>query len=88
MKNNFGDIKYNGFHQSGDGPIPFGDMPFDELPAGLAMAFAQDTDALTRFTNLPTDTQDDIIRRARSVKTRNEMRSLVNSISGDTTPTM
>lgn len=53
---------------------------YEELPEGLAMAFAQDTDALVRFTNLTTEAQDEIIRRARNVKTKNEMRRLVRSI--------
>ena len=57
--------------------LPGGDFP--ELPEGLAMAFAQDTAALQRFTNLSTDEQDDLIRRARSVSTRDEMRRLVKT---------
>ncbi len=59
--------------------------PYEELPEGLAMAFAQDTDALVRFTNLTTEAQDEIIRRARNVKTRSEMRRLVSSIENGPT---
>lgn len=55
-------------------------QPFEELPAGLAMAFAQDTKALVRFTNLSSEQQDEIIRRAKNVKSRDEMRRLVGSI--------
>ena len=33
-------------------------QPFEELPAGLAMAFAQNTKALARFTNLSRQEQD------------------------------
>lgn len=64
------------------------DMPKgqpDGLPAGLLMAFAQDTDALVRFTNLTTEAQDDLIKRARSVRTKNEMRRLVSSIESSPT---
>lgn len=50
------------------------------IPEGLLIAFAQDTDALVRFTDLTTEAQDDLIRRARSVRTKNEMRRLVSSI--------
>ena len=60
--------------------------PYEELPAGLAMALAQNTAALTRFTNLTTQAQDDIIRRARNVRTRNDMRRLVDTIGSS--PTM
>ncbi|MGI6195452.1 MAG: hypothetical protein ACOYIJ_08890 [Eubacteriales bacterium] len=55
-------------------------QPFEELPAGLAMAFAQNTKALARFTNLSSQEQDEIIRRAKNVKSRDEMRHLVRSI--------
>lgn len=55
------------------------DGEFSELPEGLAMAFAQDTSALSRFTNLSLAEQDDIIRRAKSVSTRDEMRRLVET---------
>ena len=53
---------------------------FAELPEGLAMAFAQDTLALKRFTALPVEAQDDVIRRARTVSTRDEMRRLIGEI--------
>lgn len=52
---------------------------FPELPEGLAMAFAQDTAALRRFTDLSVTDQDDVIRRARSVSTRDEMRRLIET---------
>lgn len=55
-------------------------LPFEELPAGLAMAFAHDTNALVRFTNLSNQQQDEIIRRAKNVKSRDEMRRLVSSL--------
>ncbi len=51
-----------------------------ELPAGLAMAFAQDTASLARFTALSNEEQDKVIEKARKVSTRGEMQSLVKSI--------
>ncbi len=57
----------------------------DGLPEGLLMAFAGDTDAFVRFTNLTTEAQDDLIKRARSVKTKNEMRRLIASIESSPT---
>ena len=57
--------------------MPSGSPP--PLPEGLAMAFAQNTVALRRFTNLSIEEQDDVIRRARSVSTRDEMRRLIDT---------
>lgn len=57
--------------------FPNGDI--SELPEGLAMALAQDTAALRRFTNLTVSVQDDVIRRARKVSTRDEMRRLIET---------
>lgn len=56
------------------------DLTASELPLGLGMAFAQDTDALRRFTGLDCDEQDALIERARQVRTRAEMQRLVASI--------
>ena len=53
---------------------------YESLPAGLAMAFAQRPEALGRFTNLSTKAQDEIIRQARNVHSKSEMRHLVDSI--------
>lgn len=55
------------------------------FPEGLLLAFAQDTDALVRFMDLTMEAQDDLIRRARSVRTKNEMRRLVSSIESSPT---
>lgn len=54
---------------------------YEELPSGLAMAFAQDTDALVRFTNLSVAEQDEIIKRAKNVRTKAEMQRLISGIS-------
>ncbi len=52
----------------------------DRLPEGLIMAFAHDTDALVRFTRMSNEAQDEIIRRAENVRTKSEMKRLVESI--------
>ena len=50
---------------------------FAELPEGLAMALAGDPDAWRRFTALPNEAQNDVIRRARAVHTRDEMHRIL-----------
>ena len=76
FENKFSPID-GGLRASNVSRLPDGE--FSELPEGLAMAFAQDTSALSRFTNLSLAEQDDIIRRAKSVSTRDEMRRLVDT---------
>ena len=71
-------INAGAYHPAWQGVTPVEE--FAELPEGLAMAFAQDTDAFHRFTAMSNSEQDDIIRRARSVHTRDEMRRLVGEI--------
>lgn len=55
---------------------------YEPLPSGLTMAFAQDIDALVRFTNLSVAEQDEIIRRAKCVRTKSEMQRLISEMSG------
>ena len=52
----------------------------EELPIGLTMELAKHSDALIRFSNMTKSQQQDIIDRAREVKSRDEMRNLVESI--------
>ena len=66
------------YHPAWQGVSPVEE--FAALPEGLAMAFAQNTDALRRFTALSIPQQDDMIRRARSVSTRDEMQRLIGEI--------
>lgn len=53
---------------------------YEALPAGLAMAFAQRPEALMKFTNLSTKAQDEIIRQARCVRSKSEMKHIVSAI--------
>lgn len=52
----------------------------DELPIGFTMELARHSDALIRFSNMEKDEQQSIIHQAREVKSRDEMRNLVESI--------
>ena len=51
-----------------------------ELPIGLTMELARHSDILTRFSEMPKTEQQSIIDRARNVRSRDEMRNLVESI--------
>ena len=51
--------------------------PLGALPVGLAMAMAQNPDAMKTFANLSPARQKDIIRAARLVRSHGEMVGLV-----------
>ena len=51
--------------------------PLGSLPVGLAMAMAQDPNALQAFSNLSPARQKEIIRAARLVRNHGEMVGLV-----------
>lgn len=51
-----------------------------ELPIGFTMELAQHSDSLIRFSNMTESEQQSIINQARNVKSRDEMRHLVESI--------
>lgn len=51
--------------------------PLSSLPVGLAMAMAQDPEAMQAFSNLSPARQKDIIRAARLVRSHGEMVGLV-----------
>ena len=53
-----------------------------ELPVGLTMALAQNGPAMSAFAGLDQMAREEIIARARSAKSRAEMRSIVDSIAG------
>lgn len=52
----------------------------EELPIGFTMELAQHSDALIRFSNMAKSEQQSIIDQARNVRSREEMRHLVESI--------
>ena len=53
-----------------------------ELPIGFTMELAMHTDILKTFASMEKECQDEIIEGARHVKSREEMRSYVEGITG------
>lgn len=56
-------------------------MEQKEIPLGFGMALAQNPDAMKVFSNLPESKQSEILNKAHTVKSKNEMQSLVNNLS-------
>ena len=52
-----------------------------ELPMGFAMALAMQPTAMQHYATLPEGQKSEIIARAKSVQSKSEMQSLVNSLS-------
>ena len=57
-------------------------MEQNALPLGFGMALAQQPDALNVFAALPKARKDEIIQRAHSVSSKDEMQALVQSLVG------
>ncbi len=53
-----------------------------EVPLGLGMALARNMDAMSYFASLNPDGQREVIRRARDVHSKEEMRQFVDSLPG------
>lgn len=53
-----------------------------ELPLGFGMALAQNEQAMKNFENLSSDEKQAIIDKTHNVKSKKEMKSLVNSLIG------
>ena len=51
-----------------------------EIPQGLSMALAQDLRALNRFAGMSHSEQVQVINRARSARSKEEMRSIVSDL--------
>ena len=54
-----------------------------DIPLGLGMALMQNADAFFYFSNLDADRQDRIIDGSRNIKSRNEMKSYVSSLTAE-----
>lgn len=52
----------------------------EELPIGFTMALAQHSDILNQFASLPDEEQRAVIEGAKQVKSKEEMRSYVESM--------
>ena len=51
-----------------------------EMPIGLSMAFAENTEAMRRFAAMPEADRHGVLARARSVQSKEEMRAFVQSL--------
>lgn len=56
-------------------------MEKNNLPLGFSFALAQNLSAMRKFSNLPESKQAEIIQKARSVSSKDEMQSLVRGLS-------
>lgn len=56
-------------------------MTRNDLPLGFSFALAQNPEAMKRFSNLPQPKQCEILQRASHVSSKDEMESLVDSLS-------
>lgn len=52
-----------------------------EIPEGLGMALAQNMSAMQAFSNLDDRSRDSVVNRARQVKSRQEMDSIVSELT-------
>jgi len=51
-----------------------------EMPIGLTMAFAENTEAMRRFASMSEAERRGVLARARSVQSKEEMRAFVQSL--------
>ena len=57
-------------------------MTHPELPIGFGFALAQNPEAMQVFTRLPEARQAKIVQRARAVSSKQEIQTLVDSLTG------
>lgn len=51
-----------------------------DVPLGFGMVLAQNLEAMRHFSSLPRERQNEIISRAKSVNSKQEMRDFVSSL--------
>lgn len=51
-----------------------------DLPMGLGMALAQNTQALNAFAAMPQDQQQRVIQHTHAIRSKQEMQAYVNSL--------
>lgn len=56
-------------------------MDHNSMPLGFSFALAQNPEAMKNFSTLPESRQSEILQKARSVSSKDEMRALVNDLS-------
>ena len=54
------------------------------LPVGLGMALAMNGEAMKRFASMTEAEQEELIRKARMVRSKSDMTQLVSTIAGRT----
>ena len=54
----------------------------NDIPLGMGQAFAHNLYALTEFARLSQEQQNELIRKAHSIRSSEEMEALVNGIGG------
>ncbi len=55
-------------------------MNFKEVPMGFSMALAQNEKALNVYAGMRDEQKEEVIDKARNVKSKQEMQSLVNEL--------
>ena len=55
-------------------------MDKEGLPLGFGFALAQNPDAMRSFSNLSEAKQEEVLQKAHSLSSKEEMQSLVNSL--------
>lgn len=58
-------------------------MDFTKVPIGFGMELAQDEKAMQRYAILAKEEKRALLKRARSARSKTEMRTLVSSIASD-----
>ncbi len=53
----------------------------NDIPLGMGMAFAQNLSALTVFASMSNEQQNELIKKAHSIDSSEEMEAFVNGIS-------
>ena len=59
-------------------------MDKQEMPLGFGFALAQNPAAMKNFSNLPQAKQSEILQKAHSVSSKQEMQLLVNDLAAPT----
>lgn len=53
----------------------------NELPLGFGFALSQNPEAMKHFASLPAAGQNELLRQAHGISSKDEMQALVNSLS-------
>lgn len=56
-------------------------MDKNEVPLGFGFALAQNPEAMKTFSSLPKSKQSEILQKAHTVSSKDEMQSLVNDLT-------